>query len=137
VSEIHEPFDDDGVTYCGWDGHHGCGEVWPCSTVRGQKRHQYPPDYAGLQADLDELERTDPTVADAAQRYDDAAQRIRSLAAAKAKVAALPADQRAALEGEFRRAEREAQQIMRVGERCKHGRMLIDPCVFCDKERAT
>ena len=32
--EVHKPFDDDGVTYCGWDGHEGCGEVWPCSTVR-------------------------------------------------------------------------------------------------------
>ena len=30
----HKPFTDDGVTYCGWDGHEGCGEVWPCSTVR-------------------------------------------------------------------------------------------------------
>jgi hypothetical protein len=29
----HRPFTDDGVTYCGWDGHDGCGEVWPCSTV--------------------------------------------------------------------------------------------------------
>ncbi len=35
-SEIHEPFTDDGVTYCGWDRHQGCGEVWPCSTVRGE-----------------------------------------------------------------------------------------------------
>jgi hypothetical protein len=30
----HKPFTDDGVTYCGWDGHDGCGEVWPCSKVR-------------------------------------------------------------------------------------------------------
>ena len=30
----HKPFTDDGVTYCGWDKHDGCGEVWPCSTVR-------------------------------------------------------------------------------------------------------
>lgn len=30
----HTPFTDDGVTYCGWDGIDGCGEVWPCSTVR-------------------------------------------------------------------------------------------------------
>lgn len=39
-----------------------------------------------------------------------------SIRAAKAKVAALPADHRAALEAEFLRAEREAQQIMRVRE---------------------
>lgn len=31
---VHKPFTDDGVTYCGWDGHEGCGEVWPCSYVR-------------------------------------------------------------------------------------------------------
>jgi hypothetical protein len=31
---VHKPFSDDGVLYCGWDGHDGCGEVWPCSTVR-------------------------------------------------------------------------------------------------------
>lgn len=35
----HEPRDDDGVTYCGWhvgDGVvvDGCGEVWPCATVK-------------------------------------------------------------------------------------------------------
>lgn len=30
----HQPVDDDGVTYCGWDGHEGCGELWPCSAVR-------------------------------------------------------------------------------------------------------
>jgi hypothetical protein len=134
MSATHSPFDDDGVTYCGWDGHEGCGEVWPCATVRGQKRHQYPPDYAGLQGDLDELGSSDPEVAAAAKRLD-AAQR--AIVAAHRKVAALPADQRAALEGEFRRAEQEAQQIMRVGERCKHGRLPIDPCVFCDKERAS
>lgn len=34
ISDVHKPFDDDGVTYCGWDGHDGCGEVWPCSTIR-------------------------------------------------------------------------------------------------------
>ena len=34
--KIHQPFTDDGVTYCGWDGHEGCGEVWPCSTIRAQ-----------------------------------------------------------------------------------------------------
>lgn len=33
-SKVHKPFTDDGVTYCGWDGHEGCGEVWPCATVR-------------------------------------------------------------------------------------------------------
>lgn len=31
---LHKPFTDDGVTYCGWDGHEGCGEMWPCSTTR-------------------------------------------------------------------------------------------------------
>jgi len=34
TSEAHRPVTDDGVTYCGWDGIDGCGEVWPCSTVR-------------------------------------------------------------------------------------------------------
>lgn len=33
----HSPFTDDGVTYCGWDRREGCGEQWPCSTVRNQK----------------------------------------------------------------------------------------------------
>ena len=37
----HKPFPDDGVTYCGWATGtqiiDGCGEVWPCSTVRGQR----------------------------------------------------------------------------------------------------
>ena len=28
----HGPYTDDGVTYCGWDGHEGCGEMWPCAT---------------------------------------------------------------------------------------------------------
>lgn len=36
----HKPFTDDGVTYCGWATDHGvidgCGEVWPCSTVRAR-----------------------------------------------------------------------------------------------------
>ena len=36
MAEIHKPFTDDGVTYCGWDGHEGCGEVWPCSTIRAE-----------------------------------------------------------------------------------------------------
>lgn len=31
---LHKPFTDDGITYCGWDGHEGCGEMWPCSTTR-------------------------------------------------------------------------------------------------------
>lgn len=31
---VHRPFTDDGVTYCGWDGHEGCGELWPCATER-------------------------------------------------------------------------------------------------------
>jgi len=35
---VHRPFTDDGVTYCGWDGHDGCGEVWPCSTVQARSR---------------------------------------------------------------------------------------------------
>jgi hypothetical protein len=33
VLALHEPHDDDGVMYCGWDGHGGCGETYPCSTV--------------------------------------------------------------------------------------------------------
>lgn len=33
---LHKPYTDDGVEYCGWDGHDGCGEVWPCSTVRAR-----------------------------------------------------------------------------------------------------
>lgn len=36
----HKPFTDDGVTYCGWATDRGvidgCGEVWPCSTVRAR-----------------------------------------------------------------------------------------------------
>lgn len=36
--DVHEPFPDDGVTYCGWHVGNGvvidgCGEVWPCSTA--------------------------------------------------------------------------------------------------------
>ena len=35
---VHTPFTDDGVTYCGWftgtEIYEGCGELWPCSTVR-------------------------------------------------------------------------------------------------------
>lgn len=37
----HRPFTDDGVTYCGFDGNGGCGELWPCSTVRG-RGEDYP-----------------------------------------------------------------------------------------------
>jgi hypothetical protein len=36
IGDVHKPFDDDGLTYCGWDGHEGCGEAWPCSTVRAR-----------------------------------------------------------------------------------------------------
>lgn len=36
TTEMHKPFTDDGVTYCGWDRHEGCGEVWPCSTERAR-----------------------------------------------------------------------------------------------------
>ncbi len=36
--EVHKPFTDDGVTYCGWDGHDGCGEVWPCAYERAMRR---------------------------------------------------------------------------------------------------
>lgn len=35
---VHKPYTDDGVTYCGWDGHEGCGEMWPCSAVRDATR---------------------------------------------------------------------------------------------------
>lgn len=35
--EVHQPFDDEGVDYCGWRGdggiYGGCGEVWPCTAV--------------------------------------------------------------------------------------------------------
>ena len=34
TGDVHKPFTDDGVTYCGWDGNEGCGHVWPCPTVR-------------------------------------------------------------------------------------------------------
>jgi hypothetical protein len=34
VRDQHQPSDDDGVQYCGWDGHGGCGQLWPCSTIR-------------------------------------------------------------------------------------------------------
>ena len=42
VPEVHKPFPDDGVTYCGWHSgngvvHEGCGEVWPCSAVRNHR----------------------------------------------------------------------------------------------------
>lgn len=42
----HRPIADDGVTYCGWATDHGvidgCGEVWPCSTVRGEETADEP-----------------------------------------------------------------------------------------------
>lgn len=41
MSDWHMPFDDDGVTYCGWatgtEVIDGCGEVWPCSAVKPAK----------------------------------------------------------------------------------------------------
>lgn len=45
---IHRPFTDDGVTYCGFDGHEGCGELWPCSTVRPFPDHAFKADRSGL-----------------------------------------------------------------------------------------
>ena len=36
TGDVHKPFTDDGVTYCGWDGNEGCGYVWPCPTVRAK-----------------------------------------------------------------------------------------------------
>ncbi len=40
AAEPHKPFNEDGVVYCGWtsdDGIiEGCGQVWPCSTVRNR-----------------------------------------------------------------------------------------------------
>jgi hypothetical protein len=37
---VHKPYPDDGVTYCGWASEvgvvDGCGEVWPCPTVRAR-----------------------------------------------------------------------------------------------------
>lgn len=35
-ADVHKPFTDDGVAYCGWDKHEGCGEVWPCATERAK-----------------------------------------------------------------------------------------------------
>ena len=41
--KLHQPYPDDGALYCGWTGDGasvgGCGEAWPCSTVR---RYCYP-----------------------------------------------------------------------------------------------
>lgn len=34
IATGHAPFTDDGVTYCGYDGHEGCGELWPCTAAR-------------------------------------------------------------------------------------------------------
>lgn len=56
----HRPFTDDGVTYCGLDGKGGCGELWPCSTVRA-KAESIPEitgtvcSNCGSSVDLDEL----------------------------------------------------------------------------------
>jgi hypothetical protein len=37
---VHKPFSDDGVLYCGWSSgrriYEGCGETWPCATVRAR-----------------------------------------------------------------------------------------------------
>lgn len=37
MSDKHMPFDDDGVTYCGWatgtEVIDGCGKLWPCSEL--------------------------------------------------------------------------------------------------------
>jgi hypothetical protein len=37
---VHKPFSDDGVLYCGWSSgrriYEGCGEMWPCATVRAR-----------------------------------------------------------------------------------------------------
>ena len=37
--QVHKPYDDDGVTYCGWWGDvgiiDGCGQMWPCAHTRG------------------------------------------------------------------------------------------------------
>ena len=50
---VHKPFPDDGIMYCGWDGHEGCGEVWPCSTVRSERaaNENSSPSPAGLSTD--------------------------------------------------------------------------------------
>ena len=37
VTDTHRPYADDGVTYCGWDGHDGCGHSWPCPTVLARR----------------------------------------------------------------------------------------------------
>lgn len=34
VLDKHQPFTDDGLTYCGWDKHGGCGHAWPCPDVQ-------------------------------------------------------------------------------------------------------
>jgi hypothetical protein len=42
---VHKPFTDDGVKYCGWatgtEVIDGCGELWPCSAVRGAPACQH------------------------------------------------------------------------------------------------
>lgn len=60
-TEVHKPFTDDGVTYCGWDKHEGCGEVWPCSTVRAQAPTHLPLDEViEIAADLARRAATPP-----------------------------------------------------------------------------
>lgn len=45
MSAVHKPFPDDGVTYCGWatgrEVIDGCGEAWPCSTVRARQESRH------------------------------------------------------------------------------------------------
>jgi hypothetical protein len=60
--------------------------------------------------------RPDDGSLDALVERQEQRRRDESLRAAKAKVDALPADQRARLEGEFQRAEQEAAAIMRHGK---------------------
>lgn len=38
VLDRHQPFNNDGVTYCGWDRIDGCGHVWPCPDVQAITR---------------------------------------------------------------------------------------------------
>lgn len=43
---MHAPYNDDGALYCGWSGDAGtfggCGEAWPCSTVRARSASTEP-----------------------------------------------------------------------------------------------
>lgn len=40
---VHRPFNDDGVSYCGWSGddgiHGGCGHIWPCPSITAGRNH--------------------------------------------------------------------------------------------------